>query len=269
MQVITPAMANQLVLNRGTVLTMFDPKLKGSKGVCQRLVWVSGDHRILWQEPKARNKKPKSLRLCECDIRNTASHPEAISGLCFSVVSQAETLELQGKDRDERDFWMGQLKLQVAEAQAQERARRLMERSYQRDISVPERRRQWLHDILPGFAQMRSSQQCRELCWLGLPTNLRREVWSRCIGNQLQITKDLYEIFRSHAHQARLEMERKRAAALREDATAEEKAAWNVSAAPPPLTPPPPHTHTHPLSHTTIHVRARTHTHGTARGRDG
>jgi len=70
-----------------------------------------------------------------------------------------------------------------------------------------------MQEILPNFDKMRSSKQCKLICWLGVPTNLRADVWVKCIGNQLQITKELYEIFRSHAIRGRkdLEVARRRA----------------------------------------------------------
>jgi hypothetical protein len=42
------------------------------------------------------------------------------------------------------------------------------------------------------------------LVWLvGVPPQIRKEIWPMCIGNSLMISRDLYDIFRSHALNAR------------------------------------------------------------------
>jgi len=50
-QVVTPEMANKLVLNRGAVFTKYSYK-KGAvnmRSKAERLVWLSGDNRIMWK----------------------------------------------------------------------------------------------------------------------------------------------------------------------------------------------------------------------------
>jgi len=51
-QVVTPEMANKLVLNRGAVFTKYSFK-QGKGGIrskSERLVWLSGDNRIMWKD---------------------------------------------------------------------------------------------------------------------------------------------------------------------------------------------------------------------------
>lgn len=45
----------------------------------------------------------------------------------------------------------------------------------------------------------RSSRRARDLWWAGLPPSVRGRVWSLAIGNELNITAELYEIFFSRA----------------------------------------------------------------------
>ena len=50
-QVVTPEMANKLVLNRGAIFTKYSYK-KGAvnmRSKAERLVWLSGDNRIMWK----------------------------------------------------------------------------------------------------------------------------------------------------------------------------------------------------------------------------
>uniref|UniRef100_UPI0037E93EA9 TBC1 domain family member 12-like isoform X1 n=2 Tax=Semicossyphus pulcher TaxID=241346 RepID=UPI0037E93EA9 len=53
----------------------------------------------------------------------------------------------------------------------------------------------WNHNILPQWDSMRSSRRARDLWWAGLPPSVRGRVWSASIGNELNITAELYEIF--------------------------------------------------------------------------
>ncbi|XP_038607890.1 TBC1 domain family member 12-like [Tachyglossus aculeatus] len=57
----------------------------------------------------------------------------------------------------------------------------------------------WLNEILPNWEGMRSTRRVRELWWQGLPPSVRGKVWSLAVGNELNITPELYEIFLSRA----------------------------------------------------------------------
>ncbi|CAB3400504.1 unnamed protein product [Caenorhabditis bovis] len=53
--------------------------------------------------------------------------------------------------------------------------------------------RVWTEQILPKWLEMKDSKRCRELWWQGVPAKVRGEVWARQIGNEINITKELYE----------------------------------------------------------------------------
>ncbi|XP_073345484.1 TBC1 domain family member 12-like [Pagrus major] len=57
----------------------------------------------------------------------------------------------------------------------------------------------WNQNILPHWDTMRSSRRARDLWWGGLPPSVRGRVWSLAIGNELNITAELYQIFLSRA----------------------------------------------------------------------
>jgi len=227
-QVITPDMANRLVLNRGAVFSKYSYK-KGMVGVHQksdRIVWLSGDNKIMWQDPSSKtvltsniltggNASPSTRQpafIAVGDItsisRSAPHHFGVDSDLSIYIVTTHRSLLLEAPNSDEREFWFSELNKIFETAKAEQREKRRQEKCLEKDFSMTERRRQWLQDILPNFEKMRETKQCRSLCWLGVPTNLRVEVWRKCIGNQLQITKELYDIFRSHAQRARRDLEK-------------------------------------------------------------
>ncbi|CCD71667.1 Rab-GAP TBC domain-containing protein [Caenorhabditis elegans] len=53
--------------------------------------------------------------------------------------------------------------------------------------------RVWVEQILPKWEEMKDSKRCRELWWQGVPAKVRGELWFLTIGNQIEITKELYD----------------------------------------------------------------------------
>ncbi|XP_044035837.1 TBC1 domain family member 12-like isoform X3 [Siniperca chuatsi] len=82
--------------------------------------------------------------------------------------------------------------------EAQRRQQQMKERFRQEEV-ISNASLVWNQHILPHWDTMRSSRRARDLWWGGLPPSVRGRVWSLAIGNELNITADLYEIFLSRA----------------------------------------------------------------------
>ncbi|RZF49182.1 hypothetical protein LSTR_LSTR008468 [Laodelphax striatellus] len=54
--------------------------------------------------------------------------------------------------------------------------------------------RTWNQDILPKWDTMHNSRKARELWWQGVPPCVRGRVWKLAIGNELNLTHQLYDI---------------------------------------------------------------------------
>lgn len=52
----------------------------------------------------------------------------------------------------------------------------------------------WTRDILPNWPSSCGSKRTRELWWNGVPSPVRPKVWSLAIGNELNITEELFRI---------------------------------------------------------------------------
>ncbi|XP_068207350.1 TBC1 domain family member 14-like [Palaemon carinicauda] len=52
----------------------------------------------------------------------------------------------------------------------------------------------WNNEFLPKWETMHTHKKCRELWWHGLPSCVRGKVWKMAIGNELNITSQLYNI---------------------------------------------------------------------------
>ncbi|KAM4599456.1 TBC1 domain family member 12-like isoform 2-T2 [Fundulus diaphanus] len=82
--------------------------------------------------------------------------------------------------------------------EAQKKKRQMKERHRQED-SISSAMVTWNSEILPHWDSMKGTRRVRELWWQGLPPGVRGRVWSLAIGNELNITPELYEIFLSRA----------------------------------------------------------------------
>nr|XP_057914351.1 TBC1 domain family member 12-like [Doryrhamphus excisus]XP_057914355.1 TBC1 domain family member 12-like [Doryrhamphus excisus] len=78
--------------------------------------------------------------------------------------------------------------------EAQKKKRQMKERHRHED-SISNAMVVWNTQILPHWDTMKGTRRVRELWWQGLPPGIRGRVWSLAIGNELNITAELYDIF--------------------------------------------------------------------------
>ncbi len=201
---------SKLVLNRGAMFVKH-----GRQGdPHNRFVWVSSDFkRIHWGDSDTRNSKFMRFEDVS-DVqagKNTAvfqrsygskfsSIPES---MCFSVVSGARTLDLQADSVERRNFWVQNLFVLFDNERRKVDELKRQQMDLVRDQKVAAHTSRWR----AAFKQWESSKtkpsEIGEITLAGVPSSLRSKVWPRAIGNQLQITRQLYDIFKTHAKNAR------------------------------------------------------------------
>ncbi|XP_027132891.1 TBC1 domain family member 12-like isoform X3 [Larimichthys crocea] len=107
---------------------------------------------------------------------------------------------LPAKSAEETQRHRQQYKEMVAGAkrrelkEAQRKQQQLKERVRQEE-EIANAMLVWNQNILPQWDTMRSSRRAQDLWWVGLPPSVRGRVWSHAIGNELNITAELYDIF--------------------------------------------------------------------------
>ncbi|XP_072802688.1 TBC1 domain family member 14 isoform X2 [Vicugna pacos] len=77
--------------------------------------------------------------------------------------------------------------------EAQRRKKQLEERCRLED-SIGNAVLTWNNEILPNWETMWCSRKVRDLWWQGIPPSVRGKVWSLAIGNELNITHELFDI---------------------------------------------------------------------------
>ncbi|XP_041939196.1 TBC1 domain family member 12 isoform X1 [Alosa sapidissima] len=109
----------------------------------------------------------------------------------------AKSSEEAQRHRQEYDEMVAEAKKrELKEAQ---RKKKMMKERFKQEESIASAMVAWNNEILPNWESMRGTRRVRELWWQGLPPNVRGKVWSLAIGNELNITPELYEIFLSRA----------------------------------------------------------------------
>ncbi|XP_074963410.1 TBC1 domain family member 12 isoform X3 [Phalacrocorax aristotelis] len=92
----------------------------------------------------------------------------------------------------------------VAEAKKREikeahKRKKIMRERFKQEENIASAMVIWVNEILPNWEGMRATRRVRDLWWQGLPPSVRGKVWSLAVGNELNITPELYEIFLSRA----------------------------------------------------------------------
>lgn len=70
----------------------------------------------------------------------------------------------------------------------------ILTKQIQQEDSVRNAIRAWTRDILPFWETSYFTRKTRELWWNGIPSPIRPKVWSLAIGNDLNITEELFRI---------------------------------------------------------------------------
>ncbi|KAB5561896.1 hypothetical protein PHYPO_G00011780 [Pangasianodon hypophthalmus] len=147
----------------------------------------SGDSRIPQQPEPVRRK-------------NLEFEPLSTTGLILedrpaNLPAKSEE-EAQRHRQQYNEMMAGAKRRELKEAQ---RKKKQMKERHRQEESIARAVVVWNTEILPNWENMRNTRRVRELWWQGLPPSIRGKIWSLAIGNELNITPELYEIFLSRA----------------------------------------------------------------------
>ena len=99
----------------------------------------------------------------------------------------------------------------------------------QREKKMNECKAEWVEKVMPNWKRYKGSKLVKKLCAAGIPSSIRGKVWPLLMGNALQITPELMEIFHGHAqtfklNESKLKMDRAVGAKRKKQGRTEEKA---------------------------------------------
>lgn len=121
-----------------------------------------------------------------------------------ALILEDRPANLPAKPAEEAQKHRQQYEEMVAQAkkrelkEAQKRRKQLEDRC-KLEESIGSAAQTWNQEILPNWSTMCTSRRVRDLWWQGLPPSVRGKVWSLAVGNDLNITHELFNICLSRA----------------------------------------------------------------------
>ncbi|XP_055502566.1 TBC1 domain family member 12 isoform X2 [Leucoraja erinacea] len=156
------------------------------------------DSKTIQQEYEARTGRMTKIPLQR--RRNLEFEPLSTTALILEdrpAHLPAKSAEEAQRHRQEYDEMVAEAKKrEVKEAQ---RRKKIMKERFRQEENIAHAMIIWNTDILPNWETIRNTRKVRELWWQGIPPSVRGKVWSLAVGNELNITHELYEIFLSRA----------------------------------------------------------------------
>uniref|UniRef100_A0A3B5L976 TBC1 domain family, member 14 n=1 Tax=Xiphophorus couchianus TaxID=32473 RepID=A0A3B5L976_9TELE len=116
-----------------------------------------------------------------------------------ALILEDRPANLPAKPAEEAQKHRQQYEEMVAQAkkrelkEAQKRKKQLEDRC-KLEESIGTAAQIWNQEILPNWSTLCTSRRVRDLWWQGIPPSVRGKVWSLAVGNELNITHELYNI---------------------------------------------------------------------------
>ncbi|XP_061922064.1 TBC1 domain family member 14 isoform X2 [Entelurus aequoreus] len=116
-----------------------------------------------------------------------------------ALILEDRPANLPAKPAEEAEKHRQQYEEMVAQAkkrelkEAQKRRKQLEDRC-KLEESIGSAAQTWNQEILPNWSTLCTSRRVRDLWWQGIPPSVRGKVWSLAVGNDLNITHELYNI---------------------------------------------------------------------------
>lgn len=142
-------------------------------------------------------------------IRSTGSgskYYEDIVASSTALILHDRPSNLPAKSQDEEQKHRQEYQQMVAAARKKElKEAKLRKKQLQRQLKVEEQlanaARIWNSEILPKWDVLKTSRKARDLWWQGIPPSVRGKVWKLAIGNDLNVTHQLYSICLARAQE--------------------------------------------------------------------
>ncbi|XP_062592371.1 TBC1 domain family member 12-like [Saccostrea cucullata] len=160
--------------------------------------------------PKQGVVKPPQQISNEYQQRNALQNPNRTKKSDVEVMSTTALIlenrpqNLPTKDPEEAERHRLQYEAMIEAAKKKEQRdiklkKKLQQQQLKQEDQMLQLSKRWASEILPNWESMKSSKRTRDMWWQGLPTNVRGKVWKLAIGNDLNLTPELYEICANRA----------------------------------------------------------------------
>ncbi|XP_065602231.1 TBC1 domain family member 12 isoform X2 [Cyrtonyx montezumae] len=158
------------------------------------------DSKIIQQEYEARTGRMYKPPPPSARRKNIEFEPLSTTALILEdrpANLPAKSVEEALRHRQEYDEMVAEAKKR--EIKEAHKRKKIMRERFKQEDNIASAMVIWVNEILPNWEGVRATRRVRELWWQGLPPSVRGKVWSLAVGNELNITPELYEIFLSRA----------------------------------------------------------------------
>ncbi|XP_077445910.1 TBC1 domain family member 14 [Stigmatopora argus] len=116
-----------------------------------------------------------------------------------ALILEARPANLPAKPTEEAEKHRQEYEEMVTKAKKRElkealKRKKQLEERCKVEESIGSAAQTWNREILPNWSSMSVTRRARDLWWRGIPPSVRGKVWSLAMGNELNITHDLYHI---------------------------------------------------------------------------
>lgn len=179
---------------KGTFASFFTSTLFGGKGKSQQELTPTGN-----QSAKREQKQESSKAASSSPSRRLVFKKSDVEKSTTALILQPRPQGLPSKDPEEEARHRHLYQTMVEEAKQKEcrdakRQKQRMKEQLKYEAATATALRIWTNDILPNWETVKNSKRVRDLWWNGIPPRIRGRVWQMAIGNELNITAELYEI---------------------------------------------------------------------------
>ncbi|XP_018573966.1 TBC1 domain family member 14-like isoform X2 [Anoplophora glabripennis] len=151
--------------------------------------WKSGTNDI-------NNYNSSVWKLFSKHSNSTSNSPVRVVASSSALIQHeslpAKALEEEQRHREEYKAIIAAAKRKEAKSTAAKQKQQKLQLQLEEQQATSTKH--FIQQVLPNWETMRTNKKTQELWWQGLPSSVRGKVWRLAIGNELNVTSQLYEI---------------------------------------------------------------------------
>ncbi|KAK5584183.1 hypothetical protein RB653_005791 [Dictyostelium firmibasis] len=155
------------------------------------------------------NSQNGHLRVSSLDdtlsVSSTSSNGSlsSLDSLAVNNNSSGQQQSINTPTSSRRNVFGQTLTLGEKEQKKKDKNRKEREKRMEESLKI------WNEDMVPNWEKRKGTKKCREMVLQGIPSLVRSKVWPLLIGNDLNITPELFSIFGARAERAKQKSEAK------------------------------------------------------------
>lgn len=173
------------------------PKKRGFSSIFSRtlLPWKTKETKEQFspEDDQAESRCPSA---CSANSRQSE---ECVASSTTALILENRPVNLPAKHPEEETRHKLEYEEMVKAARKKELLdaklkRKQLQQQYKLEDQLIHATKIWNNEVLPHWDNLKDTKKTRDLWWKGLPPSVRGKVWQHAIGNDLNITEELYDI---------------------------------------------------------------------------